>query len=453
MKKMISVVLIVLMIIGVFSGCAPKTNTLRVLVDMEYQVVQTDYALSRAVADFEGAVERAGIEDVEFEFLPKEGVERETAVDRLRTEIMSGKGPDVFLIRCDGTLANYYTGTAIFQIPEKAMESGLFLPLDEYIENAQHAEWDRFLPQIMEAGKTEEGQVFIPLSYTTRAALYRKSDFEHTPSKEMSWQDMPQDAELHDTAAVLGDGAELDINGLDGSIGIIFHTDFILGDLADYKNEELMFTEEELLQRVNECVALYDYTLTEKLFEKPDWAERYLGKEFNANNCFIRGVANGLTSQDTLTMVPLYSDDGGTTAQIMAYAAVNRNTRRPEDAFAIIDLLLRTKYQQSSLMFDFWIFGPSQMGASIHDGLMSKEYKLDPPGSRQTPETGWWMTEENFSAFCDVRDSITNVQYYGALNGVLHDMMLECYIAVSEGEDYTEIVSRTYNTMKQMVSE
>ena len=214
-----------------------------------------------------------------------------------------------------------------------------------------------------------------------------------------------------------------------------------------------MFTEEELLQRVNECVALYDYTLTEKLFEKPDWAERYLGKEFNANNCFIRGVANGLTSQDTLTMVPLYSDDGGTTAQIMAYAAVNRNTRRPEDAFAIIDLLLRTKYQQSSLMFDFWIFGPSQMGASIHDGLMSKEYKLDPPGSRQTPETGWWMTEENFSAFCDVRDSITNVQYYGALNGVLHDMMLECYIAVSEGEDYTEIVSRTYNTMKQMVSE
>ena len=75
------------------------------------------------------------------------------------------------------------------------------------------------------------------------------------------------------------------------------------------------------------------------------------------------------------------------------------------------------------------------------------------PGSRQVPGMDWYMSDENFAAFCNVRKSITNVQYLGALNSILHEMMMDCYIAKSLGNDYTDIVSKAYNTMKFMVSE
>ena len=38
---------------------------------------------------------------VEIQTLPGEGPERETEIEKLRTEIMAGKGPDVYLLESD----------------------------------------------------------------------------------------------------------------------------------------------------------------------------------------------------------------------------------------------------------------------------------------------------------------------------------------------------------------
>ncbi len=47
---------------------------------------------------------------------------------------MSGKGPDVFIVACPGGVFNN-PSEALFAVPEKAMQNGLFLTLDDYIEN------------------------------------------------------------------------------------------------------------------------------------------------------------------------------------------------------------------------------------------------------------------------------------------------------------------------------
>ena len=79
-----------------------------------------------------------GIEDVQLIYLPRQGVERETKLQRLRTEVMSGAGPDIFIVNCGS--ADY----ALFPYPEKMMNSGFFLLLDDYIENhAQFTDWDK----------------------------------------------------------------------------------------------------------------------------------------------------------------------------------------------------------------------------------------------------------------------------------------------------------------------
>lgn len=96
---------------------------------------------------------------------------------------MSGSGPDVFIMRCDEK-ASWHTEQALFQIPEQAIESGLFLPLDDYIENAQFIEWDKLTPIVMEAGRNEEGQLILPLTYNIPITFFRAPDVSHTPSKE-----------------------------------------------------------------------------------------------------------------------------------------------------------------------------------------------------------------------------------------------------------------------------
>ena len=108
---------------------------------------------------------------------------------------------------------------ALFPMIEISMRSGVFLPLDTYIENAQFMEWDKLTPKVMEAGRTEEGQLVVPMAYTMPLTFYRKSEVSHTPSTEMTWDDMMADETgiLRNAAstAYLEDGR---LHGMDGDL-------------------------------------------------------------------------------------------------------------------------------------------------------------------------------------------------------------------------------------------
>ncbi len=389
----------------------------------------------------------AGIEeeDCVFEWIPSGEAARETAIDRLRTEIMSGEGPDVFIMQSDFILYD----TALFQMPEKAMELGFFLPLDEYIESAEYAEWDKFTEIVMEAGRNEEGQQLVPLTYMLPAAMYRKSDVRHTPSQQMTWEEMQNTEELQDAVVRLGAGYT-SYGDEDDPV------EFILGDLADYENETLLFTEEELLKHATEILE-YSAEYTENKYnEKRYCSKTHLGAGFNNTGgegefSTNGGILNGLTENDPLTLVPLYSDDGGSTAVITSFAAVNRNTRYPEEAFKVIDLLMSTSRQANSDLFHKFIYPKNDYkGTPLHEDLMSSQYIMK--GSQA--QNQWFsLTDENFKAVCAVRDTISNVHFAGALDIVLESMMRDCFTAHKNGEDYTQIVRDAYTVMKQMMGE
>ena len=46
-----------------------------------------------------------------------------------------------------------------------------------------------------------------------------------------------------------------------------------------------------------------------------------------------------LRADDVFTMVPAYSSQGGYGAYITSFAAINRNTDKPEEAFLLLDYL------------------------------------------------------------------------------------------------------------------
>ena len=70
---------------------------------------------------------------VEIQTLPGEGPERETEIEKLRTEIMAGKGPDVYLLESDqDNIAE--VRSYLLENPYQAMQSGALAPLDEYMD-------------------------------------------------------------------------------------------------------------------------------------------------------------------------------------------------------------------------------------------------------------------------------------------------------------------------------
>ena len=458
MKKALCILFTILMLAATLSGCAGKTDPLGVIADplwivVDFGSIDISY-VEAALTDLKSfMVHTAGIpeEDFVFECLPIRGSERDTAIDRIRTEIMSGEGPDLFIVQCRNSLRQ----PLLFEMPEKAMELGYFLPLDEYIENAEYAEWDKFTKTIMDAGRNKEGQQLVPLAYKLPAAMYREEDVSHTPTN-MTWEELKSEEALQDAVQRLGAG--LPPSGpWDGSYD--FPIDYLLGVLADYQNEELMFTEEELLRYATEICETTKYYEDNKLYEVPYSTKSSLGVGFNSTGDgsggdgrnLVGNLLNGITEHDALTLVPLYSDDGGCTALVTSFAAINRNTDRPEEAFKVLDQLMSTHYQCNSTLFrEFIYYENAEPGMPVHSEVMSEQFVV-----RGHEAHNYWfsLTPENFEAVSTVREQITEVQFCGSLNDALETMMINCYIEYMNGEDYTQTVHETYGVLRQMMAE
>ena len=124
-------------------GDAVTDNTLLICVDCRNFSGQVssnssdkEYEVGIFLEALAHDIKRAcGIEKLAFEVVPPDGAKRKSAMQRLRTEVMAGSGPDVFIM--SGGIGSYEFGynDALFNFPENNMEGGLFLPLDEYMAN------------------------------------------------------------------------------------------------------------------------------------------------------------------------------------------------------------------------------------------------------------------------------------------------------------------------------
>ena len=69
----------------------------------------------------------------------------------------------------------------------------MFLTLDEYIQNAELADWDSLTQPVLEAGRTDEGQQLVPMLYTLPVTIYSKESVPEMPPIGTTWQDMLAD--------------------------------------------------------------------------------------------------------------------------------------------------------------------------------------------------------------------------------------------------------------------
>ncbi len=425
MLKKILALLLVLSLLLSLSACAADTggtglfrtkDTLKVCIDS----LNDPSSVKMYMYDFMYSFTQVtGIENVEFEYLPTSGVERETAIQRIRTELMSGSGPDVFLVKC--TSADF----ALFPYPEKVMEAGFFLPLDEYMENStQYTEWDKQNQVVLAAGRNDEGQQIIPLSYHCPIQVHDKAKLDvEKPDHPLTFGEILSDPELTSLYSEFYNCQNIYLDNGENFYSIWpGQFSYIPGKLADFETEELLFTEEELLSTVEQIFSLP----LDKDVADTEYTEVY-------GPSYLPQLAQ------PFTLLPLYSMDGGVAVTIDSIAAINRNTKMPEEAYAFLDFFMREKTQLTSFVYHAF----AGVGIPLFDDVYKEGYAYN----------GRTLTNEAYAEFADLKSQITAANFYDDLSNDLAQMMKACWETNKEGLPLDDIVHETYELMQRKVKE
>ena len=372
--------------------------------------------------------ERGGPTDIEVEMMPPQPDARQTELNRLRVELMAGGGPDVFLTT---SVEPIYSGQdqALFQFPEQAMRRGFFLKLDEYIENAQFMEWEKLNPVVMDAGRTEEGQYLLPIVYSFPMAFFLADDVDPYPVTT-TWSDI---AAGNDPVLNTLMEPQYDSEGRKDWCGTSYLS-LTWKNLADYDSGELLISEEDLLQRAKEALAVGEKGTTE-LRHFSSTMSRELFSPSSQWLTFDVERYQGITPTDPVTMIPLYCDQGGAVVPVRAYTGINAATERPEDAFFVTDVLLSEDFQGKSFLFDAW------EGRSIP----------------VCDELTGVMLAPILEAYLEARSQITSARIATPLDAKINGAMLEYQWMLEDGEATEEalekLISDAYREMKQMLDE
>ena len=275
--------------------------------------------------------------------------------------------------------------------------------------------------------------------------MYNASEVQHTASKTMTWEQMLEGEDyLRHAAYFCADSGLLDVFLLNS-----------FGQIADYENDKLLLTEEELLKRIEEMTNLYDLRFNSEDAETEvptNWQVNLcygfdlLAKSGNSPDIQDPYAEEADTSlpplEDPFTIVPMYSDDGGAMATVLTYAAINANTRQPDKAFYVLDYLFGLKSQQSSSVFHLTCTD----AMPVHMDLLQEEYPLLYLGT-------YYLDEGTYEEWREVQEQITGATFSNELYYELESLYLGCHRAARNGESCDEIVADTYTTLKQIMAE
>ncbi len=407
-KKFLCVVILMIFVLCV--GCKKQEKSLTICVDSYY--AEQARNLIEAWQHFNDSSTK-----VELVVIPQKQDEAEIKLTEIRTEIMSGGGPDIFIL---DTVNPHVVEeqVVLFDNVEKAMHSDIFLPLDEYFSGAQYMHTDAYNPVIFDSGKTEEGQCVLPIYYNYFLTAVTQADDEDPVEIPSSWDEVFKNSDKY-------------IHNLNSFFMCRFYD--LFGKYTDYNSGTLLYTEDDMLARVQEAIE-YDNAYLEITFDE----NVYSGLPYNV----LKDLEANKDAEHSLYVTP--SVRGGITAYVTRYAAINRNTKHPEEAFSILDMLFSDQVMCDEGFIDDEkhygnLLGLSYAGFSVpvHEGAFHKAYSL---------------SDEDARALEDLNSQITAVSYYSNLDLDLLEMYNQCRY-VTDVSEQKEIVSRIYNKMQMKLAE
>jgi hypothetical protein len=356
--------------------------------------------------------------DIELVIIPQNPDTAEPKITQLRTEIMSGGGPDVFIL----STSFPYTETAssvLFSNPQKSMDSDTFLPLDEYIENAEYMNTEHWNQTILASGRTEEGQMVLPMFYEYSAYVFKTEDLETPTSLPSSWEEVLTCKDQTIRGAIS--------SNLSSSFCGIF------SDFANYQKDTLQLSEADLFSRMQEAVSFYQKETDERNFSKAILSGQ-IGHFFSLDE-----LASTKVEDHTIFALP--NEEGGVTAYVTRYAAINKNTTQAEKAFELLDLLFSDEVMSNTgfKIGDRYYYSmcmPLLEGLSINNTIFDAQCET--------------LSIKDAESLQKINNQINRVRYYSDLERTLSDLDL---FGARDSNNLEERIAKAYDSMKMKVSE
>lgn len=380
--------------------------------------------------ELENYLKTTGVEtEYEFLVLPNNTEDRETELTRLRTEIMAGEGPDAFIL--DATVPGTVTDSgepleALFPNVEKSMYSHLFLDVEEMVQNSETIDLANCNPTVMDVGVTSGGRFLLPLTYTFSVHIF---DTAHLNDPNF-------------TFTSLEELLQSDEESLKGTLawGSFRLFPDCLDPLVDYEGQNLLVTREAMQQAVEQADALVD-------LQDESYSESPL--VYQSGTGISMYSLLGLSSEDTeYTFFPVPNRNGGVTAAVTFYAAINANAAHPQEAFDFIELLYSEELvtQQGfevngmhyGTMFDY---GDNGFLAIPAKDRLLLQYAED---SGLLPGT--------LASFQGALDRIDSAKVYSDLDLDIYNLYETWHFERPE-ESLEELVDRTVSTMEMTLAE
>ena len=353
-----------------------------------------DYEIRRLIQEYEAVHENVTIE---LEFLPASDEERATRIEQLRTEIMAGNGPDIFLMspyKLEQVGYNSYQtelDEGLFSDVEQSMHNGLFYDISALYDADDELNIQELATGVMNAGVIDGARYMLPLRYTY-PVIY--ADKEALEKAGMDVESMKSDLNSY-FGELLEHG---DASWFNGASQIVMTVDpfYLFPNLIDYKRGEVLLTTEELVEFTRQCWELADrcerilsmpgvstyvqtgwFPLSSPELEDSEvdsWESMRVPLCMSGLSTAISASAIAKAEGVELEMFPLRSADGSLVAEITWWGAVGAGCEHPETAYDFLRLMLLPETQWE-------LERPTSDGAATISGFFGTGWPVRTVGS------------------------------------------------------------------------
>lgn len=352
--------LLVVLILFSMAGCSwaesaeENPKVLRVIVEenmyadangLEAQLIDAVQRFTEAHEGYRIILER----------LPKSENGRAEMLQKIRTELMAGEGPDILLLNNGYSDLEWNNPREpLLADVELAMRNGLFYDISEFYDADTALNKEELEPVIMEAGVLEDARYVLPLRFDIPVIYVEKNRFTETGLSEELFQ--------------MGILELIDyfVSTEDDFVVRNFFLQYIypqfamnmFPELFDYDKGTVAVTQEEIeaFLRAFQAYRLHFVQASGDVSDKVkmEWYTQFgeYWTEQTDNFLLIQGLqymlevmAIGKMKGAELEAYPLRSADGSVVADITFYGAVTAGSKNPELAYEFIRLFLTEDYQ------------------------------------------------------------------------------------------------------------
>lgn len=277
--------------------------------------------------------------DIQISYIPSKQEDRASVCKRWRTELMVGKGADLYIMKDYGISRNISVSEEemLLADPNKLLTSGVFLDLSEYIREDE--DFQSCFAPVMEAGAVNGRQYIVP--FTFNVTLLRSPDGKGS----LTYRDCTEPLTDLLESGKLGELSAADL---------LFYVKDWIGNSFDYQNGKVMFSPEDVSQILEYAVDEAQKGIKEGSYEVVSIQnDRYPHTSF--------GIEMEIPEYQYL---PFPTLDKRFSATIFSYGAIGRTCKDPDLAYEFLKI--------------FWSEGfASGEGLTIPGQQYSKHYLVN----------------------------------------------------------------------------